>query len=174
MPSPFEFDEKVAIEAILFIAVRLRQPTFHRIAKLFYFADKAHLAQYGRFICGDHYIAMKHGPVPSGVYDLLKAVKNGYFARRYPHLSLAFQVEQGHCIKPLRHPNLEWLSDSEMTCLQHAIDRWGAASFAELTHISHDTAWLSVDENDEIGLDAIVTAVGAPVGLLEHLTDPHP
>jgi uncharacterized phage-associated protein len=39
-----------------------------------YFADRKHLEKYGRFICGDSYVAMKHGPVPSEIYDILKAV----------------------------------------------------------------------------------------------------
>ena len=65
MLKPFEFNEKVALEVILYIANKSQKPTFHHIAKLLYFADKSHLCQYGRFICGDNYIAMKNGPVPS-------------------------------------------------------------------------------------------------------------
>jgi hypothetical protein len=43
-----------------------------------YFADKAHLEQYGRFICGDSYVAMK--PVPIGTYE------NRYVVMVNPHV----------------------------------------------------------------------------------------
>jgi uncharacterized phage-associated protein len=72
---PFEFNLDKGIEAILYIAQKVDDPTFHRISKIMYFADRKHLEKYGRFICGDSYVAMKHGPVPSEIYDILKAVK---------------------------------------------------------------------------------------------------
>ncbi len=78
MIAPFVFDEDVAIEVILYIANRVPHPTFHLIFKIMYFADKAHLERYGRFICGDSYVAMRNGPVPSVTYDMLKGIRYGY------------------------------------------------------------------------------------------------
>ncbi|MEO6666974.1 MAG: Panacea domain-containing protein, partial [Nitrospiria bacterium] len=71
----FRFDPEKALQAILFVARMLPGATFHQISKIIYFADKAHLQKYGRLICGDTYVAMKHGPVPSGIYDILKSVR---------------------------------------------------------------------------------------------------
>ncbi|MEK7221817.1 MAG: Panacea domain-containing protein, partial [Nitrospirota bacterium] len=62
----FRFDPDKAIQAILFVARSITGATFHQISKIIYFADKDHLQKYGRLICGDSYVAMKHGPVPSG------------------------------------------------------------------------------------------------------------
>ena len=75
MKHPFEFNAEKAIEVILYIAEHIKEPTFHTVSKVLYFADKEHLEKYGRFICGDSYIAMRRGPVPSGVYDLLKLAR---------------------------------------------------------------------------------------------------
>lgn len=68
----FKMNWAKAVEAIHFVASIHPGITPYYIAKLFYFADKAHLADWGRSICGDDYVAMEHGPVPSGVYDLVK------------------------------------------------------------------------------------------------------
>lgn len=81
MITPFVFDEDVAIEVILYIAHCVLDPTFHRISKIMYFADKTHLERYGRFICGDNYVSMQHGSVPSFMYDILKVRRFEHFAQ---------------------------------------------------------------------------------------------
>ena len=168
MSKVFEFDEKAAVEAILYMASRSRKADFQRIAKLFYFADRAHLEKYGRFICGDEYVAMKHGPVPSRVYDMLKTVRDGYSYIHFPEAAQAFKVEANYHVTPLRPPDLEWLSDSDLECLDAAIAQYDGYDFSKLTQLSHDDAWCSADENDFISLEAIVQSIGNPEGLLEH------
>jgi uncharacterized phage-associated protein len=147
MLNPFTFDEKVAVEAILYIAKRSKDPTFHHIAKLFYFADLCHLERYGRFICGDRYVAMKHGPVPSGIYDMLKAARDGVGYLHFDEIAHAFSVKENRLVVPLRPSNLEWLSDSDIGCLDEAITNYDHLGFDELTRKSHDIAWKSADVN---------------------------
>ncbi|WP_298822833.1 Panacea domain-containing protein [uncultured Roseibium sp.] len=64
-------------EAVLFLiseADRLRKfASQYDIVKSVFLADRRHLNEYGRPITFDRYVAMEHGPVPSSVYDLLKA-----------------------------------------------------------------------------------------------------
>lgn len=67
----FKMNWAKAVEAIHFLASIHPGITPYYIAKVFYFADKAHLADWGRPICGDDYVAMQYGPVPSGIYDLV-------------------------------------------------------------------------------------------------------
>lgn len=45
-----------------------------RLLKLLYIADRELLAETGRPLTGDDAVAMKHGPVLSRVYDLIKGV----------------------------------------------------------------------------------------------------
>ena len=171
MLQSFEFDEKTAVEAILYIAKNSSEPTFHRIAKLLYFADRLHLERYGRFICGDDYVAMKHGPVPSEVYDILKTLRA---APARLESAGAFTVKGGYTVTPLRDPNLEWLSDSDIECLDQSIKENDSLSFGVLTQKSHDDAWDSADENDFISIESIIKSIGNPDGLLDYLADPHP
>lgn len=167
-------DEWAALEAILYIAQQSKSPTFHHISKLLYFADRKHLKNYGRFICGDDYVAMKHGPVPSMVYDMLKEAKRDVSYIQFEGLADAFTVENGYRVKPLRGPDLEWLSDSDLECLDWSIQQYDSYSFRCLAALSHDKAWEAADENDFISIENIIDSLGSPEGLLEHLQDPHP
>lgn len=159
-----KFDERVALEAILYLAQKSTDPTFHHISKLLYFADRLHLEQYGRSICGDRYIAMKNGPVPSRVYDMMKDAQGEIGA---------FEVE-GFRVMALRAPDTDRFSDSDLECIDESLRLYDHCSFGTLTRLSHDEAWRSADENDAISTEAIVRSLGNPDGLLEHLANPHP
>lgn len=174
MIAPFDFDPQVAVETIVYIAQHSSLPTFHKIAKILYFADRLHLKRYGRFISGDSYIAMQHGPVPSHTYDMLKSVRNSYQYIHFPEIANAFCVEGKYLVVPQREANLKWLSDSEIECLNDSIQQVDHCTFGQLTHMSHDAAWSSADDNEEISIEAIVKSIGNPPGLLEHLTNPYP
>ncbi|MEK8019849.1 MAG: Panacea domain-containing protein [Candidatus Parabeggiatoa sp.] len=174
MKYPFTFDEEQAIEAIVYIAQNVKEPTFHRISKVMYFADKAHLEQYGRFISGDSYVAMKHGPVPISSYEILKSVRGDGKTSCLAQAKNAFCVQNKYLVKPLRQADCDYLSDSDLECLDKAIKEYGALSFQELTELSHDSAWHNADENDCIELEQIVFMFANAKPLLEHLKNPFP
>ncbi|CAD5970647.1 hypothetical protein PCC9214_03789 [Planktothrix tepida] len=97
MEYQFDFNIEKGIESILYILELLEnkvQPTIHRVSKFLYFADKEHLEKYGRFIFGDSYYAMKHGPVPSQIYDLLKLVRGDLSPSFQPSQEISEQVLQ--------------------------------------------------------------------------------
>jgi uncharacterized phage-associated protein len=150
------FNIEKALEVLLYIGARC--PNTYNALKVLYFADKLHLAEYGRFICGDSYVAMNNGPVPSGVYDMVKSVRgDGFISTEIP-LTDAFAVD-GYNILPLRGANLDLLSESEIECLDEAIKRYGHLSFSTLKRLSHDKAYKAADQNDTISLDAIVSSL---------------
>ena len=169
----FQFDPLVAREIILYVASKLSSPSFHQVSKIYYFADKLHLARFGRLLSGDRYIAMAYGPVPSNVYDMLKAAKTAN-SQAPGALSLDFSVHEGRLVVPHRQADLGWISDSERECLDEAIAQVGALSFGQLTEASHDLAWQHTEPNREMALEAIIASIGNPEGLLEHLQNPTP
>ena len=128
----FEFNRQKAIEAIVYLAERITDPTFHSINKLLYFADKTSLERYGRFISGDDYCAMELGPVPSKTYDLMK---QGAHTKEH-----GFEVKGYHVI-PLREPDLDWFSESDIECLDKSIQMYGSVPFWKRKQDSHDQAW---------------------------------
>jgi uncharacterized phage-associated protein len=112
----FEFDQTKAIEAILYLAKKLSNPEKYNICKLLYLADKVSLSNYGRFIFGESYVAMREGATPSNAYDLLKKAA-------YKPIN-GIKVEKNKIIA-LRDSNLDCLSDSDIKCLDQIIDKYG-------------------------------------------------
>jgi len=167
------FNTAKALEAIVLIAGKLRaanlESDLHSVSKLMYWADKWHLEKFGTTVCGDHYIAMKNGPVPSNMYDMMKFVRgDGKFL--FPkEVAKSFEVKNEYEIHALREPNLSKLSESEIAALDHAIQTYGGLSFDERTKASHDAAWKSADRNDEIALVEIVKLLPNGEQVLEYL-----
>jgi uncharacterized phage-associated protein len=155
---PFAFDPDKAIEAVLFVLPHIRQPSLHSVSKVLYQADRLHLARYGRPITGDHYVAMKHGPVPSATYDALKTLRgDAQTPVALPEgAEDALAVENGYVVRARRPARLEFLSASERECLAQAAAVYGSKSFGELTQESHDAAWHAASENDVIELEHFI------------------
>jgi len=153
----YKFNIEKALEVLLYIGARC--PNTYNALKVLYFADKEHLAEYGRLICGESYIAMKQGPVPSGVYDMIKYVRGDGFILTEIPLGESFTID-GYNIIPLRKANIDLLSESDIECLDKAIKKYGTLPFSELKRLSHnDAAYIDADENDVISLDAIVRSL---------------
>ena len=70
----FRLDKEKAVQAsgvLLRLAPNFRMSRI-RLIKLLYLADRKSLEEKSRPITGDRFVAMDHGPVLSGVYDLIK------------------------------------------------------------------------------------------------------
>lgn len=155
------FDRDKALEVILYIAGNMTGATLHSISKILYLADKLHLQEYGRLICGDRYVAMEYGPVPSAIYDMMKvAAKRKSIDVDWDEIIQdALNVIQGRNIAPKRECNMDLLSESEIECIGRTIDEYGNKSFGELTDITHDSAWEETDENQTMAMDSIVNTL---------------
>jgi uncharacterized phage-associated protein len=180
MKHPFNFNIEKGIESVLYIIENGTQPTFHHVSKVLYFADKEHLERYGRFICGDSYIAMKNCPVPSGIYDLLKLARGDLSPIFYPPQEIIDSIHQAigilgrYSIINRRKSDTEMFSESDIECLNNSIKKYGNLSFSQLTELSHDKAWESADQNDLMEIDHIIAGFDNSEDLYEHLLDPHP
>lgn len=164
----YTFDVEKAVEVILYIATRASDPDIYHLCKILYFADKKHLERYGRLICDENYVAMKNGPVPSGVYDLLKYVRGDGQVLQSELARHSFKIE-GYKVVPFRDADLAMLSESERECLDESIQENGNLSFNGLKHKSHDAAFDSADENDFISVEAIAATLKDSELLVEHL-----
>jgi uncharacterized phage-associated protein len=163
----FDFKPEKAIEAVIYIAGKVPNPTRLRVSKILYFADKTSLEQFGRFICGDTYCAMQHGPVPSNTYDLMKeAPASGEWG---------FRTANNRDVIPLREPDLDELSESDIICLDQALHMYGTVPVWKLIDDSHDEAWKRAWDtrggkgSSEIPIEDIVRLLEDAEELLEHL-----
>jgi uncharacterized phage-associated protein len=128
----FQFDRDKAIETILYLANRVADSDIYGICKLLYLVDKTSLEKYGRFIFGETYYAMKEGSTPSNVYDLLKE------ASQTPTDELRVD---GNQVIALRDANLDYLSESDVECLDQIINVWGKVPNWSRRVAAHDDAW---------------------------------
>lgn len=166
------FDAEKAIEAILYIAKRVETPTFHTISKVLYFADQIHIVKYGCFITGDEYVAMKHGPVPSNTYDILKFVRGDRENCRAEHARTLLSVRHKFHIAIQRDADLEEFSDSDIECLNESISANGSLSFEELTRKSHDKIYDAAGQDEFIPAEAFAILASNPAILKEHINNP--
>lgn len=132
----FEFDNQKAIEVILYIANRRKDPTIRDILKLIYLADKTSLENYGRFVTGDRYFAMEQGPVASNTYDILKEARSSN--------DFGFLVEHRFHLKPLRDADTDELSESDIFCLDQIIQAFGHFPSWKLLEEAHDDTWENI------------------------------
>ncbi len=172
------FDADKALHALLFIAKSVDDPDVHRIFKILYFAEKQHLAQYGRLICGDSYVAMPYGPVPTCLYDLLKDIQGrgaSSFLDTNPGLREAakrmFAVEEDNRVTPRIEVAADVFSESDVECLREAIRQYGPLTFRELTDLSHDQAWQQTQPNKHIEVETIIKSLPDSAALLEYFCD---
>lgn len=131
----FNFEEEKALAAVLFVIDKMNGCiSKHTLSKILYYADEKHLSHYGRSIFGEEYIAMEFGPVPSGVYDGIKCNPN------LPLFKGQLEVSR-YYVKSRIKPNLDFLSETDIECLQESISENGCLSFDALVEKSHSFAY---------------------------------
>lgn len=134
-----------ALEVILWVAHKRPSADFHKILKVLFFADKAHLNKYGRPIVGGRYLADEYGPVCAPVHDIMRGEP---LAIQMVHCNweIPFRVENKFRIIAERCPNMRLLSKSDVDALEESFNQYGHLSFDELVDISHDDpAYLNAD-----------------------------
>ena len=172
-----QFDKEKSLNALLYVANRVQRKDFHKIFKIIYFADRQHLADWGRPITGDTYIAMEAGPVPSRLYDMLKIVRGDSYLPDMEGLSKYFQVENWMYVRPLQDADLNKLSANEQEVMSKAIEKYAALSYDEIKEKSHDVAWRSTARDFLISWDNIAREAGldeVEVACLRDYSTMHP
>lgn len=146
------FRKEPTMNAVLYIVSKMGgKADMHKIFKTLYFADMLHLSKYGRSVTGDVYIAMEYGPVPSMTDDIFKAVRGDSY---FPAGELAeyFHFVNKYVVENSRECDLDWLSESDIECLDYAIGKCKDKSFDEITNMSHGLAWQNTARNREISI----------------------
>jgi uncharacterized phage-associated protein len=136
-PIRFSFDERKAASAASFLLhLAGGKMRYLRLIKLLYFADRDSLDILGQPITGDRYVSMKHGPVLSEVYDLVKRVIFG----RQVHGPWAESIEgfDRYSVQLKRGPELGPLSEAEREILEGVFARYRDRDSWRLRDESHD------------------------------------
>jgi len=145
----FSFKKEKAFEVLVYIAASVSD--LYHILKIIYFADKAHLSRYGRFINGDSYVAMKDGPVPSQSYDIIKALRKDGLYNLSKEDFESISVE-GNTVTANRIANLDFFSDTDIECLDESVKKYKDYTFNDLHQESSDSAYAAADRNNFISI----------------------
>lgn len=142
--------------------------SFIHIFKILYFANKQHLAKYGRVIINDTFYALPDGPVPTILYDIFKHKKG----------ELKFSSDEEQKLAPILdaiiikndfivntsevYDDLD-ISKSAIECLNISIKENKELSYSEISDKSHDKAWEQAhgNQNKKMNIFEIAKAGGA-------------
>ena len=127
-PITFEYDKAKATQVILWLLHRHGVMDKLKIVKLIFFADREHLARYGRPIIGGNYVAMPHGPVSSELLDYINQMK------REEGTPLYLDGNELHSKQPV---NEDYLSESEVEVLEEINKKYGNCDPWTLRNITH-------------------------------------
>lgn len=154
----FSVNTEKAVEAVAFVASerpRLSQKFF---AKIFFYAEKWHLNAYGRPIIADTYIAMKQGPVPSTVRDLILQKWN--WTEKPENFDASIEVIDDYGLFRViaREGALfDRLSNTDKAMLRKAIAFCADMTADELSTISHqDRAWYETERDRPIDVEKLI------------------
>jgi uncharacterized phage-associated protein len=170
------FDAEKAVEALLYVAGRLERKDCHKIFKVLYFADREHLAKYGRPITCDTYERKNYGPVPSAIRRMVNDVKGGrelLYTNTYGEACSSVQAfsVNGYMLIPLRAADRRLLSQSDADELDASIAAYGKLSFDEITEKSHGMAWRDTAPNSPIAMESILREAGRSEEFIEYVTE---
>lgn len=172
-----QFDKVKTLNALLYVANRVQRKDFHKIFKIIYFADRQHLADWGRPITGDTYIAMEAGPVPSRLYDMMKIVRGDSYMPDSEGLGKYFQIDNWMYVNPLVDADPNKLSSNELEVLDACIAKYSSLSYDEIKEKSHDVAWRSTARDFSIKWEDIAREAGldeVEVACLQDYSTLHP
>lgn len=165
------FDKDRTLNAVLYIIEHLGgRADMHTIFKTLYFADQRHLSLYGRTITGDVYIAMEFGPVPSKTDDIFKAIRgDSYFHDTELNKFLTFTNR--YVVAPAIPCDTDYLSPSDMECLDYALALIKNKDFSERTRFSHGLAWQSTARDHRMSYSDILREAGDSEQYIDYINN---
>ena len=157
----FRFDEAKATAAAAVLLKKLpgRRMSYIQLIKLLYIAERESLRRRGAPVVGDWYVSMKHGPVLSRLYNLIKA-DEGDLDRR--DLWARHVKTAGFDVELIEDPGTDALSPFEVKLLEEVFDKHRHLDRWRLCNLTHTfPEWRDPGESSsEIEPGDILRAVG--------------
>lgn len=116
------------------------------IVKAAYYAQQLHFAKWGLPIYKDKICALPFGPVPSVMYDILKLSRGEVHEQAYLRRigvdgiakAIGWEYESYYAKED---PDMDYLSASDVECLDEAISKVAKMSFSEIKDDTHGAEW---------------------------------
>lgn len=154
------------IEVALYILEKTKGVDLYHLFKIMYFADRAHLAEWGCRITDDNYHALPHGPVPTKLYD---EIKNGVLKNCIRNAG----GDASNFLLAKRSPDMNYLSVSNIEALDLSIKENVNLSFNQLISKSHDSAYneASGKKPNVLTNSSMALAAGASEGMARYIDE---
>lgn len=139
-PIRFKFAPEKARAAIQWMLAQRPGIDLHALMKACYFADKKHLNEHGRPVFGATYRAMRFGPVPLEIYEMVKGEAlwlADLGADSYPWRLEGYRLY----LQKNDPPELDTLSESDMRALKYGFQKSITMSFNARTAATHGPDW---------------------------------
>lgn len=164
---------EIIINTLLYIVKQLGGVVdFHRVFKILYFADEKHLARYGKAINPDKYEVKQYGPVPSMAYEILKSLRGeGFMVELRHEFTPYFELTNNYTVRATAEPDMDYLSDSEVQCIDESIEENRYLTFQSRTDKSHDDAYLNADDDGYISVLDMARVGGANETMLSYIKE---
>lgn len=143
-----QFNSEYAIQTALYLLNKADNKAMEcvKLMKLLYFADREYLIQNSSFISTDTYVKMEKGPVPINLFNAFKVGNE-------------FVAIDGKNYRALADVNLDKLAGAETECLDKIFNAYYSIPTPELIELSHQLAWNSVNELENLKVEDIVKEV---------------
>ncbi len=127
----FDFNKTVQASAVV-LRSHGKRMDYLRLLKLLYIADRELIAATGNPLTGGRVVAMKHGPVLSSVYDLIK--QQGGLTGEW---DAAIHTD-GYQVELMKDPGGGHLNRGEVSKLTELCDRYRSVGTWELVDLTHE------------------------------------
>ncbi len=140
MDATYRFSTQKAYAAIHWMVSHGTAVDLHAALKTCYFADKSHINEHFQPIWGANYKAMKYGPVPLEIYQMMKG--EGLFLWEVEAEETPWRLE-GYRLstKGNSKPDMSVFSESEMEHLEAGFALSSGMNFTSRTAATHGRDW---------------------------------
>jgi uncharacterized protein YwgA len=165
-PDP-DFDRERFQEAILHVCSlmqNVREISETKLHKILYYADREAYVAFGQPITGESYIRHKYGPYSEHLKDTLDSLdaKDDLLIREYKNEGVELSPKTQKCPQSFRRADEDRFSEKELQILTRVAREVFAQDTETVSRESHDIAWRSVEQFEEIPYDTSYLAVTEP------------
>ena len=142
-------DDILTMKAVLLYIIKNSSENrrdVYSIVKTAYYAQQLHFAEWGLPIFNDKISALKFGPVPSTLYNILKLARGNEQERVFLQKSGTDKIADAIGFKDEsfsynEEPDMDYLSKSDIECLDKAIAKVARMSFTQIMNDTHGREW---------------------------------
>lgn len=171
-----EFEIKRMTELVLYVLGKGEYITQYYLYKILYFAERKHLARWGRGIMPGEFHAWECGPVPKKIYGGVKHYADGIWPIDIALKSVLRRADKdmGDYLIPLRAADMDYISQSETEAIDESFAENIGLDVSSLMRKSHDTAWLKAwlqGRDTAIRSTDIARAEGADDSMIDYIAE---